>query len=227
MSKKVRLSSELTFALAIVLIAIGVAMCAASDFGVSMIVGAAYILSLKFSFLSFGLAEYVIQGILFVVMCILLRKIKPLYLQSFATCIVYGAVLDLFRFIIPFLREDASLSMPERVVLFIAGGLISSLAVAMFFKTYLYPQVYEFFVKYVSRHFNWNTIIVKRVFDAACFTLALVLTLVLFRGIKGIGWGTVILTLVNGIIIGFFDKFIDKHFEIKPSFPKLAKHFEN
>lgn len=221
------MSSELVFALAIVLVALGVAMCAVTNFGVSMIAAPAYIISLKVSFLSFGLAEYVVQGVLFLTMCILIRKIKPLFFQSFATCLVYGAVLDLIRWLVPFLRPDVVLSFPVRIVLFVLGSLITALAVAMFFKTYLYPQVYEFFVKQVSKHFCWNTITVKRIFDAGCFLSAIILTFALFGNIQGMGWGTVIITLVNGIIIGFFDKNLDKVFEIKPSFPKLTKYFED
>lgn len=45
--KKIKLYEEPTYVLATVLLALSVAMIAAADFGVSMIVGTAYIVSLE------------------------------------------------------------------------------------------------------------------------------------------------------------------------------------
>ena len=59
-SKKIRISSELTYLIATVILAFSVAMITITDFGVSMIVAPAYILSQKLGFLTFGQSEYVI-----------------------------------------------------------------------------------------------------------------------------------------------------------------------
>ena len=64
---KIRIPGEAAYLPTIILIAFSVALTASADLGVSMIVGPAYILSLKFDFLTFGLAEYIVQGILFVI----------------------------------------------------------------------------------------------------------------------------------------------------------------
>ena len=58
---KIRVHSEMIYLLAIFLLALAVAMLTAADFGISMIVAPAYLLSLKTGFLTFGQAEYVIQ----------------------------------------------------------------------------------------------------------------------------------------------------------------------
>lgn len=71
-------------------------MLTAANFGISMIVAPAYILSLKTGFLTFGQAEYVLQAGLFIVFCLVMRKFKAVYLSSFVTCLIYGAVLDLW-----------------------------------------------------------------------------------------------------------------------------------
>ena len=68
-------------------------MLTAADFGISMIVAPAYLLSLKLNFLTFGQAEYVIQAGLFIILCIVLKRFKFIYLFSFATCLIYGAVI--------------------------------------------------------------------------------------------------------------------------------------
>ena len=99
--KKLKIPSEAVYILAVAFLSLAVAMISAANFGVSMIVAPAYLLSLKLEFLTFGQAEYVIQAGLFVVFCIAMRGFKIVYLSSFATCLVYGAALDLWR-CIPF-----------------------------------------------------------------------------------------------------------------------------
>lgn len=74
---RIRLYEEPVYLAALVMLSLAVAMTAAADFGVSMIVAPAYILSLKFPFLTFGRAEYIIQALLFAVFCILMRRVKP------------------------------------------------------------------------------------------------------------------------------------------------------
>ncbi|MBR2338785.1 MAG: hypothetical protein IKA63_04890, partial [Clostridia bacterium] len=59
--KKITLPDEIVYLAATVLLALSVAMLTAADFGISMIVAPAYILSQKLGFLTFGQSEYVIQ----------------------------------------------------------------------------------------------------------------------------------------------------------------------
>ena len=88
MTSKIKVSSEIGYLAAIVLLSLAVAMLSAVDFGISMIVAPAYLLSLKLPFLSFGQAEYVIQAGLFIVLCVVLRKFRAVYLFSFITCLI-------------------------------------------------------------------------------------------------------------------------------------------
>lgn len=230
MKKKIVLHSELVFLFAVVILAFSVAMLSAVDFGVSMIVAPAYLLSMKVSFLTFGQAEYVLQGILFIVFCILMKKVKAVYFMSFVTCIIYGFVLDMFRAVIPAFNPEitppGSFPMYARIIMFVVGMVVTSLSIAMFFKTYLYPQVYDFFVKSVSGHFNLDRTKFKRIYDASSLTVSVIMSFALFGGFKGIGWGTLIMTVLNGMIIGFFDKMLDKFFVVKPIFPKVGKMFD-
>lgn len=227
--KKISVSGELSYIFALSLISLSVAMAAAADFGVSMIAAPTYILSLKFPFLSFGQWEYVVQGLLFVLMCVMLRGFKPIYLISFLSGVVYGSILDFWRSVLPMLNPavtaPGSMPMGLRLALFVIGELICGVGVALAFKTYIYPQVYDFFVKAVAEKRGFNRTKLKRIFDASFLAVAVALALLMFRGFEGMGWGTVVLTLVNGPVIGFFDKWLDKHFDFKPALPKIAKHF--
>ena len=97
---------------------------------------------------------------------------------------------------------------------------------ALFFKAYLYPQVYDFFVKGVSAHFGIDRGKFKICYDMSSLALSIVLSLVLFGGFNGIGIGTIVMASFNGLIIGFFDKTLDKYVEFTPAFKKLAKTFD-
>ena len=78
---KLKIHSETLYFAAIVLLAFSVAMLTAANFGISMIVAPAYILSLKTGFLTFGQAEHVLQAGLFIVFCLVMRKFKAVYLS--------------------------------------------------------------------------------------------------------------------------------------------------
>ena len=230
MQRKITFSSELAYLLAVLIMSFSVAMVAASDFGVSMIVGPAYILSLAVEGLTFGQSEYVVQGILFILFCLLIRSIKPIYFVSFFTALFYGAALDLWRLLIPAFNPavvtPGSQAMPLRIFYFACGTLITAFSVALCFKTYIYPQVYDYFVKGVAGHFKKDRTKFKIFFDALFFTLSLVMTLILFSGcIEGIGIGTIITTLVNGLLIGGAEKLLDRFCTFKATFPQLEKMF--
>lgn len=228
--RQIRFPSELCYGLSILLLSFAVAMVAAAGYGVSMVVAPAYILSLKVPFLTFGQSEYVIQAILFAVFCLLMRRVRLVYFSSFLTCLIYGAVLDLWRLAIPLLNpavtEPGSMAMPLRIVLFVCGMLLTAFSVALFYRTYLYPQVYDFFVKGVAARFSLDRTKLKIACDVASLLVAVVMTLLFFRRFNGIGVGTLVMTALNGVLIGAFGKLIDRLFVFYPLLPSFAAKFE-
>ncbi len=221
--KKIKFSAEICYLCAIIVLAFSVAMLTAADFGISMIVAPAYLLSLKTGFLTFGQAEYVIQAGVFIVLCLVLRKFKFVYAISFVTCLIYGAVLDLWR-LIPFFNPSVtapgSMNMPLRIFMFVAGVLLTAFSITLFFKTYLYPQVYDFFVEAVAVKYGIKISIFKTIFDLTCLAVSLIMTFCFFGKLEGVNFGTVIMAVINGTIIGLFSKLIDKIFD------KFAALFE-
>ena len=110
--------------------------------------------------------------------------------------------------------------------MFVVGELLTCFAVMLFFKTYIHPQVCDVFVKGVAEKFGFKQAKVKWIYDICCLTLSLVLTLWLIKDFVGIKWGTVIIALTNGVVIGWFLKIYDNFFETVPIFKKLASKFE-
>lgn len=233
MSKRfsgIALYSEAAYLLALLLLSLSVALLTAADFGVSMIVAPAYILSKKLGFLTFGQSEYVIQGLLFLVFCVCMRKVRGVYFVSFVTGLIYGGVLDAWRALVPLFNESitpvGSMPMGVRLLMFAVGVPLCSLSIAMFFHVYLYPQVYDFFVKGVSARYHLDRTRFKRLFDGSFFLLSCGMTLLFFRSFVGVGWGTVVMTLVNGVIIGWFDRLLTRWVRFVPLFPKAAAAFD-
>ncbi len=223
------LPDEGVYLFANVLMAFSVAMLTAADFGVSMIVAPAYLISQKFPVLSFGQSEYVLQAGLFIVFCLLMRRVKAVYFGSFATCLLYGAILDTWRTVVPLFNPavtaPGSMALPLRIGMFVAGTVLTSMAVALFFHCYLYPQVYDFFVKGISARFSLNRTRFKQGFDIGCLVISVGLSLLLFGKFVGVGFGTVIMACCNGWLIGRFTRFLDNRILLKPLFPRLAAAF--
>ena len=66
MSKRITLHGEFVYVAAILLLSLAVAMLSAANFGVSMIVAPAYIISQKLGVITFGQGEYLVQSLLFI-----------------------------------------------------------------------------------------------------------------------------------------------------------------
>lgn len=227
--KKIKVPSELVYILAIAILSFSVAMMSCADLGLSMIVSPAYILSCKTG-LTFGQCEYIVQGILFVLFCVLMKKVKLVYLSSFITGLIYGAVLDFWRLVIPHFNPEitapGSLAMWIRIIYFLLGMFMTSFSIAMFFRTYLYPQIYDFFVKGISEKYSLDQTKFKIGYDISMLAISTVMTLALFRKFVGIGVGTLIMACINGIVIGFFGKVLDKFFIIEPIAKKFSRYFD-
>lgn len=218
MMKKIKLTNELVYLSGAAILSLATAMLAAADFGLSVIVSPAYLVSLKVPSLTFGQAEYVVQGILFLVFCIAMRQVRLLYFGAFFSGIIYGILLDMWRFLIPHfnpsLYEAGTLPAAVRTVYFVVGFFINGFGAVLYFKNKYYPQVYEFFVKGISEKYGIELPKFKLRFDLSFLLLTLALSLGLFHGLVGVGVGTVMMACCNGPLIGVYERWFDRHFEV-------------
>ncbi len=205
--------TELAYVFGVIILAIGTAFMTIADFGLSMVVAPAYLLHLKVSqylpFFTFGMAEYVFQAVLLIVMMILLRKVKLTYLFSFVTTVIYGVILDASIALVSVIPTDTFI---VRGILYVVGMPLSSLGVALLFRTYIPPAAYELFVKEVSAKFKLNIHKFKSVYDYMSCIVSIVLSFVFFGmwHFEGIKAGTLICALLNGVLISAFTKIFDK-----------------
>jgi len=214
--------TELSYVLGILTLALGASMLVKADFGVSVVVAPTYILHLKvsetFSFFTFGVSEYFVQGVLLVLLTLFVRRFHWSYLCSFVTALFYGLVLDLV------LRLFATFSLDGllfRLIFFALGLVICAIGVSLFFHTYLSPEAYELMVKELSNKYRWRIGIVKTIYDCISCLVALILSFSFFGFLQfhGIGVGTAVSALLNGRLIAWVNGFLEERFTFQAAFP--------
>lgn len=222
---KPRFMSELAYVLALPPLALGVALMEKADFGVSMIVAPAYLLHLKLvtlhPFFTFGVLEYLVQGVLLIALCIVLRRFRPAYLFSFVTAVIYGYLLDACVWLCTPLPIDAFVL---RLIWYAIGTLLCAIGVSLMFHTYLAAEVHELFVKEISARFRLRITRVKTVYDISCALIGVLLSF-LFFGLwhfEGVKLGTIVTALINGFLIGQCSKILDRSFTFYDRFPLRA-----
>jgi len=220
--KKLMCPTELAYVFGVVVVALGAAMMEKAGFGVSMIVAPAYLiyrwLEPTWSFVSFGMAEYCVQALLLLVMICLLRKFRLSYLFSFVTAVLYGLVLD------GFMALGGLVATPyfwQRILLYVGGSLACAAGVAMMFRTYISPEVYELFVKEVSAHFGKDIHRFKIFYDYGSLIVGLAMSFLIFGfgSFVGVSWGTVLSAVINGILIRRFSQSYDRHLVFRDALP--------
>lgn len=224
--KKPVLYTESVYFVALALLAFGTALMAYGDLGISMVVAPAYILYLFLSqflpFFSFGVAEYILQAIVLLVLTVVLRKGKLMYLLSFAAALYYGFVLDIAMTLTALLPDNGYL----RVAIYVIGAIVSCSSLALLFKSYLPPEAYELFSKEIAAKYHKPIHEIVNSYNVGSLLVALILSLAFFGSIRGIGIGTVVCALGYGFVIRLFQTLYDKIFQFIDRFT-WRKQFEN
>lgn len=220
--------AELAYVVGILTLALGTALMERADFGMSMVVAPAYILHLKispfFPAFTFGMAEYCLQTVLILGLCLTLRRFKKGYIFSFVTAVVYGLVLDGIMALTSAIPADLFAS---RVALFILGMLGCSVGVAFLFHSYFAPEAYELVVKEVAEKYGFGISKTKTVYDLVSLSASVVLSFCFFGFLhfEGVKLGTLITALANGWMIGRISAWLDAKFSFRDRW-NLRKYFE-
>lgn len=217
--KKPVVYTELAYVAALLILALGTALIESGGFGISMVAAPAYVLFLKVSSLfpgfSFGTAEYLMEALVLSLMMVLVRRCKVSYFLSFATAVVYGFLLDGTMALVRLLPMDL---LPGKIIGYVIGMLLCSAAISLLFRAYFPPAAYEMFVKEVADKWKLPLSVLKTVYDCSSLALAVVMSLLFFGRLDGIGIGTVICAFVNGTLIRMFGAFFEKIFLFRDRF---------
>lgn len=219
--------TELSYVIGMFTLAFSVALMERADFGMSMVVAPAYLLHLKvsqyLSFFSFGMAEYVLQAFLLIVLSLVVRKLKKGFLFSFVTAVLYGLVLDLCIKVVSYLPCEGFV---WRLGFYLFGIVFCCVGVSFFFHTYISPEAYELFVKEIADKLKAPISKVKTIYDCSSCAVAILMSFLFFGfgHFEGVKLGTVFCALVNGWLIGRISALLDRTFEFKDAL-KLRKFF--
>lgn len=220
--------TELAYVFGIVALALGVALMERADFGVSMVVAPAYLLYLKLSqtlpFFTFGMAEYSLQAVLLLAMCLVLRRFRVSWLFSFVTAVFYGFTLDGCIALVALLPGEG---FAARAAFYVLGMLACSAGVSLLFHTYIAPEVYELFVKELAARTGADIHKVKTIYDCASCAIGVALSFLFFGfgRFEGVKLGTILCALVNGSLIGLCTRFFEARFTFRDAL-KLRKLFQ-
>ncbi len=216
--KKITFYSELAYIIGLMLTAIGNALMTQANFGLSMVVAPSYLIHIKVSewlpFYSFGMSGYIFQGMLVLLTALIMKRFRLSYLFSFVTAFIFGNMLDAALIPASLIPAD---NIWVRILLMCVGLVVVSSGVSLLFNTYISPEAYELLVKEVSKKSGIETGRMKIIYDMSSLTLSILLSFVFFGfpNFVGIGIGTAVSAVLNGILIGAYLKFYRRIFEFK------------
>lgn len=207
-----KVKNVLNWVLAIVLCSLGICLCTKADFGLSMIAAPPYIIHCfmreHFAWYTQGMSEYIWEAVLLLLTCLIIRRFRKRYLLSFVTAVLSGFVIDFWLWV--FGGNGVYENLAVRIIAFVLGSALISLAVAFVFRTTLPPQVYELAVNEVAEKYGFDKSKTKLGNDIIMLAITLLLALTLTRDWTGIGIGTVVVTFINAPLIRLFGTLIDK-----------------
>ncbi len=222
--KKIRIHSEILYIIGTFLIALAVALSISSNFGISVLNGPAYVLSIVFG-IRITYTEYMIQFLLLILFCIIMKEVKIAFLWCFVTGLIYGGFLRLLQ-LIPFLSGTMELHLAIRIIFMILSLLIMALAVSLMSRVYLCSTIYDYFIIAIPKKYHLKQSWFKLGYDLSFLVIGVSLSLIILHGLVGFGVGTVIFALLTGPLIGLYNKLFDKILEVKPIFKKISDYFE-
>ena len=238
--KKFTKASELMWLFGVLFVSLGVAICKKADLGVSMIAAPAFIIfeavQSLWSGFSIGVVEYLLQGVILIIMCLIVQRFHLKYILAFLTAVIYGYCVNLWFLI---LGTDVFNKVYLRWIMLIVGDITTSLGVACFFRTYLPLEVYELVVAEIADRYNFKVNVVKYFYDAISLIVSVVLALTIFGDVKTFDWstiwytsfhsiglGTIVTTIINAPIIAGCGKLLDSVFDYEPLFPKIKNYMD-
>lgn len=199
---------ELALAIAVLINSFGVVLMLYSGSGISAISSVPYAFNEVFPVLSLGTWTYIFQGLLVLSLMLLRKKFVPSYLFSFVVGFIFGKLLDIHELWIGILP----VSIPWRIVYFIASYLLISLGIALSNRCQLPIVPTDLFPRELSdiTHIKYPKI--KISFDVICLAVTACLTFFFLHHIKGLGIGTILAAFTMGKMVGIIGDRLDGSF---------------
>ncbi|NEG88520.1 YczE/YyaS/YitT family protein [Bifidobacterium aerophilum] len=201
----------LCFLAGIAIEAFGIALITKSDLGTSPISGIAWVTTLRFPHISFGLTTFAVNVIFVLIEVVLLRRDFHViqYLQL-AVTFWFSAMIDVGMFMLTWFVPVA---WWQRWCGLLLGCAILALGICMEVAPGLIMVPGEGVVNAFSMVTKARFGTIKVCFDVSLIIVAAVLSFAFFGRIEGLGVGTVVAAVITGQIVNL----LNRHFEFVPA----------
>ena len=186
--------------------ALGVAITKKGELGVSPISSVANVLSIKFTVLSLGNWLIIWNCALILGQILLLRrKFQWIQLLQIPLSFLFGYFTDFGMWIMSLFDITAYVS---RLMMIIIGTLVLGFGISLSVIANVIMNSGEAFVKAISDTIHKDFGNIKICFDVSCVAIAVLLSLLFFRGVRGAREGTVIAALCTGLAVKPFTRLL-------------------
>lgn len=188
---------------------IGVALTKHGELGVSPISSVANVVSLKFTFLSFGTWLTISNCVLLLGQIILLRKnFKLIQLLQIPLSFLFGYFTDFGLWLAGFIPND---NYAVQLILVISGIIVLGFGITLGVIANVILNSGEAFVKALSDVIHKEFSNVKIAFDVSWVALSIVLSLLFFNGmLLGTREGTIISAVFTGVTVKIWRRLLQK-----------------
>ena len=212
MSKKETIKRYILFILCLFFMGIGVALTKHGELGVSPISSVANVVSIKFTFLSFGTWLTISNCVLLLGQVLLLRKnFQPIQLLQIPLSFLFGYFTDFGLYLASFIPNDIYI---VKLLLVVSGIIILGFGITLGVIANVILNSGEAFVKALADVIHKEFSNVKIAFDVSWVAFSIVLSLIFFGGeLVGTREGTILSAVFTGVAVKLWLKLIKKPIE--------------
>ena len=193
------------FILGLIINSFGVAFITKSALGTSQISSIPYVLSLKFTNLSFGQTTFIFNMLFILIQLLILKKdFRPIQFLQIAANILFSFFIDVSMTLLTGLNPQ---TIPLRTLSLLVGCAILAVGISVEVAPDVIKVPGEGIVHAMARVSGMEVGKVKIRFDVTLIIIAIVLSFLFFQRLNGVGLGTI----VSAILIGPMISFVNRH----------------
>ncbi|MDP4118177.1 MAG: DUF6198 family protein [Bacillota bacterium] len=217
MTKKEVCKRCFIFTLGVYIMTFAIRMTISANLGTTPLSTLPNILSIRFENISFGTMSCLWNLLLVVMQIVILRKkFKAIQFIQVPLSLLFGIMLNLSEWLLMRLNPQTYLS---KYTVLIIGCILLALSISLTIQADLVMNSGEAIVMAIVLETGWNFGYVKVALDVIYVLCGLILSIVFWGALNGIGIGTLICAVITGFIVNFFNKilypFINKFFGAK------------
>ena len=212
MTKKETAKRYILFAISLFFMGLGIALTKHGDLGVSPISSLANVVSMKFTFLSFGTWLMITNFLLILGQILLLRrKFKLIQLLQIPISFIFGYFTDLGMMIVGGIPNE---NYAVKLILVFSGIVVLGFGITLGVIADVVLNSGEAFVKALSDVTKKDFGNTKIFFDISLVVLSVVFSLIFFDGkVIGTREGTLLSAICLGFVVKFFRKLLQNPLE--------------